>query len=294
MTPKHFENPATWLTATIVDFGTQSPQNSLQNDAREKAFDKPLVGFSKGNDPLYEDYKQHVGPFHWTPMEIFRQTFPELSASPEELTVISWILPQTAATKADNQKQAKWPAERWARARIYGEEFNRKLRSHVAETLQKEGYEAVAPMLSPLWSRKESKQYVIASNWSERHAAYAAGLGTFGLCDGLITPLGKALRTGSVVARIQIPATPRPYTDHHAYCPQFTDGNCGKCIPRCPVGAITEAGHDKNTCAKHVRVAAKKYIKSHYGFEGKGCGLCQTNVPCESKIPTKEDVDAFD
>jgi epoxyqueuosine reductase QueG len=29
---------------------------------------------------------------------------------------------------------------------------------------------------------------------SERHAAYAAGLGTFGLCDGLITSVGKAVR----------------------------------------------------------------------------------------------------
>jgi len=28
------------------------------------------------------------------------------------------------------------------------------------------------------------------------------------------------------------------------------------------------------------------------GFEGYGCGLCQTDVPCESKIPTPEDVEA--
>jgi epoxyqueuosine reductase QueG len=294
MTKKHFENPATWLTNTIEEFVKQSPQNSLQNNANDKAFDEHLVGFSKGNDPLYEDYKQHVGPFHWTPMEIFNQAFRELSVSPEELTVISWILPQTASTKSDNQQQTKWPAERWARARIYGEEFNVKLRKHVVQTLQNDGYEAVAPMLSPMWSRKESEQYGFASTWSERHAAYASGLGTFGLCDGLITPLGKAMRTGSVVACIQIPPTPRPYSDHHAYCPFFTQGICGKCIARCPVGAITEDGHDKDRCSKHTSVAAKKYTKTHYGFDGKGCGLCQTMVPCESKIPTREDVEAYD
>lgn len=293
MTSIHIENPAAWLTTAIQEFVTQSPQNSLQNKAHDKAFDEPLVGFSKGNDPLYEDYKQHVGSFHWTPLEIFNQTFPELSISAEELTVISWILPQTAATKADNRKQAKWPAERWARARIFGEEFNAKLRKHVVEVLQEKGYEAVAPMLSPLWSRKKSEQYGFASTWSERHAAYASGLGTFGLCDGLITPLGKAMRTGSLVARIQIPATPRPYGDHHAYCPFFAQGICGKCINRCPVGAITEDGHDKDKCSKHTSVAAKKYTKTHYGFDGKGCGLCQTDVPCESKIPTKEDVEAY-
>jgi hypothetical protein len=31
------------------------------------------------------------------------------------------------------------------------------------------------------------------------------------------------------------------------------------------------------------------YIKSRYGFEGKGCGLCQTRVPCESRIPVLDD-----
>ena len=36
----------------------------------------------------------------------------------------------------------------------------------------------------------------------ETHAAHAAGLGTFGLCDGLITPIGKAIRVGSVVAKM--------------------------------------------------------------------------------------------
>jgi len=51
----------------------------------------------------------------------------------------------------------------------------------------------------------------------------------------LITPKGKAVRVGSVVARLQIPPTARPYTDRHAYCLFFTAGTCRKCIERCPV-----------------------------------------------------------
>ena len=293
MTRENTDHPGSWLTNCIQHFVNQSSKNTLQNEADDRAFAQPLVGFCNGSDPLFEDYKRHVGPFHWTPLEIFELTFPGSTVIAEELTVISWILPQTEDTKSDNRSQTKWPAERWARARIFGEQFNAALRKHVVRVLQKEGYEAVAPMLSPRWSRKESDIYGFASTWSERHAAYAAGLGTFGLCDGLITPLGKAMRTGSVVAHIQVPPTPRPYSDHHAYCPHFADGSCGKCIPRCPVGAISENGHDKNACYKHTSVASRKYTKKHYHFEGRGCGLCQTNVPCESKIPTKEDVEAF-
>jgi len=281
---------ATWIGQVIQDFIEKSPQNTLQNKANDKAFDTPLVGFSQGDDPIYRTYKDVVGPFHWTPMEIFARTFEAMTVKPQELTVISWILPQTSATKADNRKQSAYPAERWARARIYGEEVNVKLRNHVVAILQKNGYPALAPMLSDQWEKKKSDQYVIASTWSERHAAYACGLGTFGLCDGLITPRGKAMRTGSVVARIKIPSTKRPYSDHHAYCLFFNKGICGKCISRCPVEALSAAGHDKIKCRNHLRPVTEDYVKTHYGFDGYGCGLCQTKVPCESKIPDPQDV----
>ena len=245
-----------------------------------------MVGFSRGDDALYDTYKEVVGRFHWTPLEVFAQTFPDAHARPEDLTVVSWVLPQTEATRADNRLQPFYPAERWARSRIFGEAFNNVLRRHVVDTLEEAGFQAAAPMLSPLWESRDSEEYVFASTWSERHAAYASGLGTFGLCDGLITPLGKAVRFGSVVAPIQVAPSPRPYDDHHAYCLFYTHGTCGECISRCPVGAVTEAGHDKLRCSAHVGGTCREYVGSTYGFEGYGCGLCQTGVACESGIPT--------
>ena len=185
---------------------------------------------------------------------------------------------------------ADWPAERWARARIYGEEVNNKLRRHVVAELTARGIEAAAGMHSPLWSTQTSDRYGFASTWSERHAAYAAGLGTFGLCDGLITPKGKAMRTGSVIAKIGIDPTPRPYTDHRQYCLFFTEGTCGRCIDRCPVNALSKDGHDKITCRAYLKPKTEEYVKTYYKFDGYGCGLCQTGVPCESKIPTADDL----
>jgi epoxyqueuosine reductase QueG len=139
-------------------------------------------------------------------------------------------------------------------------------------------------MEAPAWRVEDSPEFVWASTWSERHAAYAAGLGTFGLCDGLITPKGKAMRAGSVVAKIDIAATERPYTDHHAYCLFYANGTCGLCIDRCPVGALSEKGHDKVKCKAHLD-RTRPYVKETYGFEGYGCGLCQVDVPCGSGIP---------
>ena len=279
------KDSANWIEKIIRDFINESPENTLKNAQNDRAWADPLIGFSMGNDPLYLKFKDVVGPFHWTPEEIFRLTYPELNLTADQLTVISWVLPQTGETKSDNRRETLYPSERWARARIFGEEVNIRLRKRVVTVLKEAGINAVAPMLSPFWERKRSERFVFSSTWSERHAAHASGLGTFGLCDGLITSKGKAMRCGSVVAHIQIPPTNRPYQDHHAYCLFYSKGTCKKCVKRCPAGAITEAGHDKRKCHDYMHPGVDEYVESHFGFKGYGCGLCQTGVPCESRKP---------
>jgi epoxyqueuosine reductase len=207
----HGANPVGWLKREIADFVATSPLNTLGLPSGEVAWDSPLVGFSRGDDGIYQEYKGHIGDFYWTPIEIFQLTFPDVSANPEDLTVISWVLPQTPVTKDENAEQKVFPSRRWTAARDLGEKFNVALRQHVVKIFLDKSVQAVAPMLSPHWCRQDSQGYGFASNWSERHAAHAGGLGTFGLCDGLITPVGKAIRTGSVVARLELAATPRPY-----------------------------------------------------------------------------------
>jgi epoxyqueuosine reductase len=278
---------ASWITGMIRKWVDTSSENTLENKAHDKAWDEPLVGFSKGDDAYWGSFKEHVGPFHWTPAEAFEKAFPVTGISPHELTVISWVLPQMKQTKTDSRGEKTYPSERWARARFFGEMVNEKLRKHVVSELAKAGIRAMAPILHPEWSRMASDRFIFSSKWSERHAAFVSGLGTFGLCDGLITPRGKAMRVGSVVAEIELPATRRPYRNHQEYCLWFSRGTCKKCVERCPVGAISEKGHDKIICEKHVHDTCQRYIVEHYGFNGYACGLCQTGVPCESGIPRR-------
>lgn len=283
------ETDAKDVETIIKDFIALNTANTLKNKANDKAFGTPLVGFASGDDLLFEQYKDHVGPFYMTPWEVFAVTFRDTTIKAEQLTVISYILPQTEATKNDNRKEKFYPSERWARARIFGEEVNVALRRHIVQSLKDRNIRAVAPALTLQFSVRISSKYGFSSTWSERHAAYAAGLGTFGLCDGLITPVGKAMRTGSVVAQMNIPATQRPYTDHRAYCLYFSKGTCKKCISRCPVGAISESGKNKLTCLNHLFPVTSNYVKESFGIDGYGCGLCQTGVPCESRIPHSTD-----
>ncbi|MGI6367961.1 MAG: epoxyqueuosine reductase [Anaerolineae bacterium] len=272
-----------WIRQVVTELAG-GPGNAMQGNLSEPAWDPPLVAFARGDDSIFETFKQTVDPAHWTPLQALMMAHPDLEAEPSEVAVISWVLPQTEATRGDNRTETVYPSERWARSRMFGEAFNTSLKDQVVAALEDAGYPAACPTLLPAFHTVDSERFVIASLWSERHIAHACGLGTFGLCDGLITPAGKAHRLGSVVARMPIPPASRPYSDPHAYCLYYSRGTCGVCITRCPVGAISEQGHDKRLCQAHLNTT-RAVVRERFGFDGYACGLCQTGVPCEAGIP---------
>ena len=277
-------NKGLWIAEQIKEYVNNSPDNSM-SAINEKAWDEPLVGFSNGADELFKKIKEDIGDFYWEPIDIFKLTYPEDKVTAEELTIISWILPQTEQTKAVQRSENNYPSQRWVLSRIYGEDFNKRIAEFTIGLLKDSGYEAVAPILSPLWENKRSEKYGYASTWSERHTAYICGLGTFGLCDGLITRAGKAMRCGSVVAKIPIEPSNRPYSKWNEYCLYYSRGTCKACIRRCPAQAISEKGHDKLKCRQYQREAIKDYTVQNFQVESTCCGLCQAGVPCESRIP---------
>lgn len=261
--------------------------NRLAPDAAEPAFDPPLVGVSRADDPIWDRIVAHIGPPLWRPEAAFALAFPEAPAAPAALRIVSWVLPQTAATRAEHRRAKDRPAKRWSLARHYGEQVNERLRRLLVARLAATGIRAVAPVLLPQWDYGRSATAGIASNWSERHAAFVAGLGTFGLSDGLITARGKAVRVGSVIAEAAFATTPRPYgDDHHAYCLHFAGGRCTACAKRCPAGAIGPDGHDKDRCKAFIRQTTAPWVAAEQlGFPVNSCGFCQTGVPCEAGIP---------
>lgn len=250
------------------------------------AFAEPIVGFSKGSDALYDFYKDHIDPdFYRTPAEWLESAFGH-SFDPENISVISWFLPQTDDTKEKTRAKNDCPPLEWTMNRVHGEDCNRRLAKALEEHLKSLGFEAVAPMCSEEFSWGESEKFVKVSNWSERHVAHISGLGTFGLCDGLISKKGKAGRFGSVIVELDLEPTEREYTEYNEYC--MANNGCTACIKRCPAGAITEKGHDKVLCMKYHAEVIKKLDHERYSYDGYAvCGLCQTGVPCESCNPKK-------
>jgi hypothetical protein len=141
------------ITSLIKDYVAKTPTNSIRNTENERAWNEPLVGFSSGDDPIYQFYKEDIGPFYWTPIEIFKLSFPEIAATSEDLSIISWVLPHTESIKADLRKQTKTPSEKWIRARTYGGDFIDELSRYVADMLTKSGYPSVAPSVSKSYNQ---------------------------------------------------------------------------------------------------------------------------------------------
>ena len=240
-------------------------------------YDVPIVGFGAADDPLFEVYKKPgvIGPWHMSPEEWL----------PEAKTVISFFFPASEAVRESNRKSERTASDLWAYARIEGQEFIRSYMEAVELWFREQGIAACVPSADPRWQQMkagkgiegypEIREDSFGSRWSERHAAYVCGLGTFGLSKGLITRRGMAGRFGSVVVGAAFDADPRPYTGIYDYC-----SRCGACIRRCAGHAIDlEHGKDHMKCMTYVRAASVVHAPRY------GCGLCQTGVPCEGRIP---------
>lgn len=279
-----------FLRKTITKFVKSSPGNRMDRLDGSPYFDEPLVGFSDGDAQLFTELKSAIGDYHLTPREILEKMAAEGDAAPnqnlENIGVVSYVLPITEKTRQSNRSRDKYPSIEWAHTRDFGERLNIMLREHLVNAIREKGYMAIGPHGSKYF---EVKREVMNSNWSERHACYVAGLGTFGLSDGFITPLGVAHRCGSVVTNMKLAPSPREAENPYWNCLHYREDTCRvpKCVERCPVGAITEDGHDKHKCYHYVYEVCLPELREEYNVEtATGCGLCQTGVPCEFAVPS--------
>jgi ferredoxin len=286
------KNPNKVLEQLIKNFIHMSEQNRRTQLDQGIYWEEPLVGFASGMNPLFFEYKNLIGPFHLTPREVISAALKERGRSLlfneiEQISVISWVLPTAEDTRKSNRLENQFPSKLWAYTRDFGESCNNALRKHVITFLEDLGHVTVAPVILPTFKFIEDEKVGWASPWSERHVAYACGLGTFSLNDGFITPKGMAIRLGSVVTLLKLTPSEKKYRDHKENCLQFRNEKCGKCIKRCPAGAITEKGHDKKKCHDYLRSEPLVSKRAEYGLQNPppSCGLCQTNVPCEFGIP---------
>jgi epoxyqueuosine reductase len=280
-----------WFMRTLTEKVRNHPLNAMEYPfTGERVFDEPLVGFIRGDDPIFEEYKHIIGPHHFTPVEMAAWQAHLNGVEPPaaaDLSVVSFIMPITERTRKENAAEKEWPSERWAQTRLLGEIFSQEMVREIVTYLMGRGVLAVAPDVTPLMRKQRYPVVGWASPWSHRHMAYAAGLGTFGMHDFLITEKGAVHRCGSFIVNLKLqPNRERP-ADIHDNCLHWQGKTCLKCAAKCPVGAIDKAGHNKETCYQRVSKSLA-YCNKHYHIFIYGCGLCSVGVPCSIEIPVKK------
>jgi hypothetical protein len=102
-------HPEQWVKERIKGFIVGSEVNRLALDG-EVIYDEPLVGFARGDDPLFRRYKRVIGTFHYTPLEWMKLALGK--SAPRDLRarnlrVIAWVLPITEKTRNENRMRVK-------------------------------------------------------------------------------------------------------------------------------------------------------------------------------------------
>lgn len=237
--------------------------------------DSPLFGVAAADDPLFTEFKKPsvIDPAHRLPSEWLDGA----------VSVLSMFLPYEHSVVEINAADPKPATPAWIHARIEGQLMLDELCRYIVSLLEEAGFRAVCPAISPEFGSPAS--YV--SNWSERHIAYAAGLGTFGLHRGLITEKGTAGRFCSVITDMPLAPTPRAYSGPFDYCTM-----CGSCAVRCPCNAIFPeegivSGKHQDICGPYV-MATKLPAAGPHGRIRYGCAKCMSGVPCSYVNPSAE------
>ena len=270
------------LERQLAAFVAEEPGNRIEESyalrpeyVGTQIYEAPLIGCAAASDPLFAYMKERAdiyGPTLRLPEEWL----------PGAVSVVSFFLPFSKAVRDSNRCDLSRPSDIWLHARVEGQAFLNQVATCLAELLRQAGGQVVIPAIDPAFSvirdpsRADRGEPPYVSNWSERHAAFVAGLGTFSLSKHLITEKGVSGRFGSIITDLPLSVTPRPYTDPFEYC-TF----CGACRKRCAVNAIGPLEKDNRICSDFQRQMLERFAPRH------GCGKCQLNVPCETCRPKK-------
>lgn len=235
-------------------------------------FRHPIFAITRADHPGFAEIKKPeiVGSHHLLPEDWL----------PGAQSVISVFLPFEQATVESNKKDPVEPSMQWLCTRVDGQRFLLALGAKIRDFLIVQGYKAVAPYTEDRFIMQVSTdpapgtEHVppYSSNWSERHVAVVAGLGTFGLSTNFISKLGSAGRLISIITDWETEPDDHDYDDWLGYC-----NRCGACLHRCPAQAHfpDKVGKDHSKCGAFIRKTCAKYEPRY------GCGKCQSGIPCE-------------
>ena len=234
-----------------------------RRDMGEGLWRTPLVGFAAADDPIWHEICDTACPGHAMPDEMLKGA----------RTAIACFIPFTKRI-VDSNADAGFASALWARAYVVTNELLAELGRLSCDLVAVHGGRTAMPppTHNVLCDRPERV-------WSHRHAAFAAGLGSFGLNRMLITESGCAGRLMSFVTDLAIKPTRRSAAEG---CLAKRGLSCGVCLKRCPLGVLGKEPFDRERCYELCLTNGRRH-------ESLGpanvCGKCVAALPCSISRP---------
>jgi epoxyqueuosine reductase QueG len=233
---------------------------------------EPLVGFADAKSIEITKLREIASPEHLMPNEVLKNA----------TVVVAYYVPFTKELAETNVGNGDIASVEWARTYEETNKMFGELNQHLIEEIKKMGYNAKYAKEANSFNAEKPM-----SRWSHRHLARLAGLGTFGINNMLITKKGCCGRYSTLVTTLTI-ETDKPIEEE--YCLYKGKGICGVCVKRCPSGALTIEGYDRNICYGVCLKNAKIHTglgTSYVDEDGKAnsvgsdvCGKCVVKLPC--------------
>ena len=241
----------------------------LRRQIEEKChqLDIPMVGFASAAEWDYAPFEPWV-PKEFRPRSIYPETkgviviglpitLPILETSP---SIHYHLLYQNVNQMLDEHayRISSWLSEK----------------GHASMYIPRDGYGTISLL----------KDKPIAF-FSHRHAAYLAGLGTFGVNNMILTKkYGPRVRFASIFTTVELPSDSPMRED---LCTR-----CMRCADICPVKALPEDGYpkgltDKKACAMRAESLYQRFLSP--------CGFCIKVCPVgeDRKLFSREDADMY-
>ena len=222
-----------------------------------------VIKYAAADDPMFNELKAAVSEEHLMPEDIL----------PGAKTVIAYFIPFSHQITNSNI-EGKYSSSQWAEVYVETNQLIAELNKHLKNKLSDKGYEAGLIAATNNFDKER-----LLSDWSHRHAAYIAGLGTFGLNNMLITEKGCAGRIGTLVTDLKIEASERREKER---CLNKGGFNCSKCSDRCVNGALEEDSFDRHKCYELLSENDEIHPQSALTDV---CGKCCVDLPCSFNSP---------
>jgi len=222
-----------------------------------------LVGIAAASDPMFRQLRAVVGPTHALPDDLL----------PGARSVVAFFLPFAREVGRGNYA-GRLASDGWATAYLETNQLIGEICEAVRRHLEALGHRAHA---TPATHNFDPVNLV--SDWSHRHVAVIAGLGTLGLHNLLITARGSCGRLGSLITTAALEPDARPVEEA---CLSKRGGACQRCIHRCVGQALEADRFDRRRCKEILEENERARPGPR---RADVCGKCLVKVPCSHEVP---------